>query len=311
LEQIKKQVIDDHVNNKLIENACKDGTELGYKLFGGQWTRVSGAMWLSVRSSLDLSNLAMINKTTEYLKVKNDSAESLNFAREAVKTYGNGGEVDYDNEILKDKSFIGTKADCVLKSLISKGNNLFKKTSEAFTGNKSKYNLNFVMLDKLDAALARTPFPESEKIITINMNSSRIETSSAMNIASIIIHETIHAELHRIILTNNSGPNPLPSHLYEWYTDIWKRYEGLYSNPQRVATAAEHNYMAYFFIDPITNSLREFDDRTHPLINYKSFAWTGLESYGKDAGLITQSEIDNLVRLSSIIGTDGHSNPCD
>lgn len=51
------------------------------------------------------------------------------------------GEVDFKNEIIKDPSFIGTKAECVLDELISSGNNLFRKTSEAFTNGKSKYKI--------------------------------------------------------------------------------------------------------------------------------------------------------------------------
>ena len=93
---------------------------------------------------------------------------------------------------------------------------------------------------------------------------------------------------------------------------MWNYYEGYYNgNQNQTATAAEHNYMALYRINNIAQGLRQFDNNSHPLANYKYFAWTGLETYGTTAQIITNSELNNLASLSAIVKTDNHSNPCD
>lgn len=130
-----------------------------------------------------------------------------------------------------------------------------------------------------------------------------------MDLATEILHETIHAELHRIKLTNNAGPNSLQTAQYNWYVKLWDFYEN--DNMNVTATTAEHYYMANYFINPIASGLRQFDQNTHLLDNYKYFAWTGLQDYGKNAGYITSSELTSLANLSQIVINDSHVNPCD
>lgn len=116
--------------------------------------------------------------------------------------------MNFENEIIKDPSFIGTKADCVLNTLISTNNNLFKKTSQAFTGNRSKFKIKFITYRET------TDVADENGIIEIRFNMAQVSNSNAIDLARIIFHETIHAELHRIKLTNNAGPNPLPQAQY-------------------------------------------------------------------------------------------------
>jgi hypothetical protein len=69
--------------------------------------------------------------------------------------------------------------------------------------------------------------------------------------------------------------------------------------------------MSNYFINPIASGLREFDDNTHLLENYKFYAWHGLHDYGKRNGFITSSELINLAELSETVRDDTHTNPCD
>jgi len=255
------------------------------------------------------SHHAEVGNFNNYLESNNRSPESINFARAAIEALRNDGEVDFNNEFIKDKSFIGTPADCVLNALISSGNNLFKRTSEAFTQGKSKYRLKFTTFNKpSDLAIARTPLPDSSGIINIEFNLARINQAS-IELATQILHEIIHAELHRIKLSNNAGPNSLPTEQYNWYVKLWEFFEN--DDIGRTATSAEHTFMANYYIKPIASGLREFDENTHPLKNYKYFAWTGLQNYGKLNGYITQAELNDLAVLSQIVNNDTHTNPCD
>lgn len=110
---------------------------------------------------------------------------------------------------------------------------------------------------------------------------SLINKSAEGTLASTILHELIHAELHRIKLTNNEGPHALSTTKYNWYIKMWKSYENIYPTQNEVASAAEHFYMANYFINPIAEGLREYDNNSNNVENYKFFAWTGLEYYGK------------------------------
>lgn len=246
----------------------------------------------------------------KYTKDNNYSIDAFNFVNAALNIEKTGGIADFENEILKDSSFIGTKADCVLNALISSGNNLFKKTSQAFTDGKSKFKLKFlVQALKDDGRIAETPLPNDQGIIEIRFDPDYVNSETAIEFANTILHESTHAELHRIKLTNNSGPNSLPNHLYNWYVNMWKDYEKIYSYVGEVATHAEHYYMANLLIDPFSKALREFDDFTHSTNHYKALAWQGLEDYKK--AYITNDELKALGDLYDLVKNDNHENTCD
>lgn len=241
-----------------------------------------------------------------------DEEGTDDFSDAASNVFEDHGEVDFDNKILKDSSFVGTKMDCVLEELISTGNNLFKQTSEAFTGNNSKYNILFTTYNSTlnNHKNAQTPLPDSSGIIEIQFNlSSGIQNEDAVIIAETTLHETIHAELHRIKLSNNAGPNPLPSNRYKWYLDLWNALDA--GESTFGASNAEHYFMAYFLINPIATGVREFDNNSHNIDNYKYFAWGGLEKFGKKGGYITQEELDDLQELSEIVLSDNNFSPCN
>ncbi|PQV48463.1 hypothetical protein CLV33_105323 [Jejuia pallidilutea] len=175
--------------------------------------------------------------------------------------------------------------------------------------------------DGSDPAPARTPFNSSGNIITIRFNLAvATDATLAIDLAGTILHESIHAELHRLKLTNNSGPNPLPASLFNWYMQMWSFYEAInnedFDDPldvlNQTAADSQHNLMAFRFIDPIASGLREFDENSYPLDNYKHYVWSdGLDEYGLDAGYITDNELTRLSILSKIVRDDNHKNTCD
>ena len=209
------------------------------------------------------------------------------------------GEVDFTNEFIKDPSFVGTKADCVLKELIATGNNVFRKTSEAFTQNRSKFKLRFTTINNTNTnAGAQTPFPNvnSNGIISIEINLSVISGSNHLSYANTILHESIHAELHRLKLSGNSGSNPLPNDLYDFYMYMWDFYEEVENpDPNYVATQSQHYFRAQYYVDNIANGLKEFNGNQKNIEEYKYLAWERLQKYGKNGGFITQAELNAMV----------------
>ncbi|MCH4821769.1 hypothetical protein ML462_01170 [Gramella lutea] len=260
------------------------------------------------------NNTRLYESTLSYLISKNHTTDSRNFSYSALLAVMDGGDVDFENEIIKDQSFIGIKADCVLEELINTGNNLFKRTSEAFTDNRSKYRIKFTTYNESsDSADARTAMPDSNNVIEIRININRTglaNNSNAIDLAALILHEVNHAELHRIHLSNNSGPNPLPTAKFEWFEKLWRLYDNpLNSEPPQ--TTSEHYYMSRHMIDPIAYSVREYDKNLHNIENYLFFAWQGLEEYGKSSGQITQQELNDLAWLSNAVTHDSYNSPCD
>lgn len=261
----------------------------------------------------DLQQLSPTNISaiTNFISANDCDEENIAFIELAIEALDNDGEVDFENKIIKDESFISTKADCVLNELINSENNIFKTASEAFTNNNSKYRLYFTVGNVQGAGAASASLPFDDGIIRITFDSGYVNSMTAMVTAKEILHETIHAELHRIYLDGNEGPNSLPQDRYDWYISLWEFFENEFDEQGYVASYAEHTYMANYFIDNIANGLRAFDNYTHPVDHYFGFAWEGLEEMGIEANYITQSQYEDYVELNSIIENDDNDNNCD
>lgn len=272
---------------------------------------LSQRMWIN-----DPVNSSKVNEILNFLTLEGRSEESKNFAKAAIDAFIVSGQVDFQNKFIKDPSFIGTKAECVLDELVKSENNIFKKTSEAFTGGRSQYRIKFTTYyDPEDLkAEARAGLPNSKGIIEIKFNlavTAQYTNSTALSNAINILHEIIHAELHRIKLSNNAGPNPLPVEQFNTYMKFWDFFDNPSRTPDEVATLAEHYIMSEHYITPIAEGLREFDKNLHDIENYKYFAWQGLESYGKQAKLITNAELYDLAQLTEVVLNDSYNSPCD
>ena len=133
---------------------------------------------------------------------------------------------------------MSTKEHCVLQELINSNNNLIKRVSNQFTQNKSQFKLKFTTYNNPnDSAHMRTgPDPNHPSIILIRLNLSQAN-GKAIDLASSILHEAIHAELHRIYLSNNESPYSYPPQQYNWLVELYKTYENLEGGS---ATPAHH-----------------------------------------------------------------------
>lgn len=254
-------------------------------------------------------NINQLLAVYNYINQNNCNPETKAFAKAVIEA-GPDAEVDYTNEIIIDETLNNTRAKCVLKELISSNNNIFKKVSEAFTDNNSQYKLKFELGYLNGGTSATASLPDSLGIITIKIDDDYVNSNS-IDLANDILHETIHAELHRIYLSNNSGPNPLPNDLYNWYVKLWEHFENYSDNIGETAAQAEHTFMAKYYINNIAKGLREFDNYSQELIYYKGFAWYGLENEGINAGYVTQQEINEFINLKTLIYNDSHQNNCD
>jgi len=245
------------------------------------------------RCLTNTGNTAFAEEALNYLYSNENSQDAKVFVALASKSSCNGGTVDFDDNVILSKKFKdNAKLKCVYDKLAGDNSALFKDTVGAFIDNPN-VNLILTIGDCQGAAGACTQdqYVEETGIITIkikNINETPIE------IAQMIIHEAIHAELAKYVLERDStvdtNDKPRLFELYKFY-----RESGV---PEK---HIDHPYMALNYITPIASALRQFDNNKYPIDYYKSLAWIGLEDFDVNA-VLTDPLINTYSQyLSTII----------
>ena len=152
-----------------------------------------------------------------------------------------------------------------------------------FDGDMSVANLKLTSSTTLDANTnAETSAPQNY-LITITFNENNLDRP-ILSIARTFIHEMIHAETFRKLLSVAQHPsiqldqnqliqlrNDYPG-LYDYYMR-WK-----WNVPQgQSPSSAQHEAMAQHYRDIIKQALKEFDNSQTDEI-YEALAWTGLKN---------------------------------
>jgi hypothetical protein len=106
--------------------------------------------------------------------------------------------------------------------------------------------------------------------VKITLNQTYLDSASPISIARTMIHESIHAELYRKMVSVGMNPSIKD---FPGLFDYYQRYEN---------SSAQHNLMADFYIPLIIQGLKEFDGQqgidtsSRPLNFYEGMAWGGL-----------------------------------
>ena len=278
---------------------------------------------LDITHTLDLTNLQRdwLEKL-ENQNFKSDIENYLNqykgtfmfydtqiFAQQAIIAWilNRNTVIDFDDEIIKDPSFIGTKADCVLEILL-KQKGYFKEVMDAFTNNNSEYKIEFVvgpLSSQNRGADAQTAPPNESNIITITIAPDLI-SKDALEIAAVILHEGVHAQLHRILASGNKTKYNLSSSDYNWLLEL----EEFWSNNSELPTA-QHDFMTVRYVDKLANSIRKFDGNIYPIENYMFFGWDGLYDEGRNRGLINHMLFNEYQDLVKVPLNDNNKTLCD
>ena len=199
-----------------------------------------------------------------------------------------GSSSSHPKEIIQSTSFIGTKIACVFGKM-SRTNTL-KTYLQKFDGSFSVANL-ILKTDDLEAverALTSPPLGTGTSpnyAITIRFNndnsSSGYNQRPTLLNAKTIIHEMIHAELYRKLMSVAQSGN--------LNTDQWTRqqqiayvegirenFPGIYDYYTRYVKNWQHAQMATHYRETIAGALQEFDNKQHSWQFYMDLAWEGL-----------------------------------
>ncbi|WP_333659263.1 hypothetical protein [Flavobacterium sp.] len=132
------------------------------------------------------------NDIMNYIKNSPNCDGANEFAKDAIDSFRNGGEVDFENKIIYDPTFMYTKTDCIHKKLKTNSNDFYYQMLSTFDNN-TNYNLTFKVgnTPNGDWGITKGSSTTSNNyIITISQN---IENGSNLMRTVTLCHELIHA----------------------------------------------------------------------------------------------------------------------
>jgi hypothetical protein len=155
----------------------------------------------------------------------------------------------------------------------------------------------------------------------INLTSS-IHNKPKLIIAVSFIHEIIHAEVFRKMLSA-AQQGHLNTNLYttqnriDYINSLRNNFEGIYDYyVERWKPNWGHQQMAQHYIDTIVSALKQYDDNQHTQEQYEAIAWLGLEgtiawqNLDEDPNLTTEQEQDNITETRTNF-IDNDTNKCN
>ena len=239
----------------------------------------------------DIGNFINVNEILSFLG-DNPSDEELSFAIEVIRTWNENAdaEVDFEDRIIRDSSF--DNEPCFKDNLDQLSTNAIASDYfDNFDGENPVAHLKFTASSFGNNKNAST-YPPQNFVIEIRFNTDKTNRPNT-DIARTIMHEVIHAEIFRKLLSlaqtgNLSGlteqdvidaKDDYPG-IYDYYT----RY--IYNNPN--PSSPQHDMMAQHLIGTLANFLMQFDSSL-TLSEAEALAWSGLKA-GVDAD--SNSEMD-------------------
>ncbi|HKL90015.1 MAG TPA: hypothetical protein VJ880_02415 [Allomuricauda sp.] len=200
--------------------------------------------------------------------------DAKDFAREAVDSWMDGAEVDFEEKIIYDEELL----DCqktVLEALKETPESRISEILNDFSG-EGPESRNYdwkVTTGNLGVTKenARTEYGDNLAITTVNID--RMASATDIKLAATFIHESIDAWLGFYFNQEE------PKNIYDEYVE----YYNAYINKEASANNMGHNAMADVFRNRIKNAIKAYGESKGYVINdsvYEALAWGGLTEIG-------------------------------
>jgi hypothetical protein len=224
----------------------------------------------------------------------------------AANNCGEGNIADENgNCIVQIINNLTGKAKCVFEKLQAQNGNLFLSTIGEFIDNPDFHlQLNSGGECNTGEDACTDGKNIASGLVIINIIS---EGRGTLDLATIILHEGIHAEIYKYVYEYNQGVDPQNR---ENLLGYYFQYQNI-----NIGTA-QHQHMADNFVRPIAEAIRTLDNNRYPLEDYMAFGWEGLRKYGWD-GYYDNGEWVTLDRsqyaaiLDKVLNNTNFNNDCN
>lgn len=192
-----------------------------------------------------------------------------------------------ENEIEEqiDNQLTG-KAKCINDLLTEKGTDFVKILLENFKGN-SEFDIKIVSQDRIFSLKTGDEingngetWPPLNKIININISTSKTIQHAALEGTKTILHEYIHADIYRKLNTKYASTDPLDfKKTYTAYEDQHEAMGALYVSSMR-------NALKHFHKNVLTEDYNKYTAYYEEIPNddfYEALAWRGLKEHNVKA----------------------------
>ena len=235
-----------------------------------------------------MDNAGVRNQLIAFAKA-NNTPQAKAFAVEALKALMDGGEVDFDDQIINE---LTGKALCIYEKIKTSSTG-FKNAIKKFEPEFPVAHLKFDMGD-IEPSRGKTIAPNSnpvtpnspDYVITIRLNNTSSVNSVTKRpnllVAKTIAHEVIHAEMYRKLLSVlDNGGNIDGVTRQDVLEALNGNYPGLYDYYRRHKNW-QHAQMATHYRESLARILQEYDtgiavpNNQQPSQLYMDLAWEGL-----------------------------------
>lgn len=195
-----------------------------------------------------------------------------------------------------DDSQLSGKEDCVYDKLNDLSDS-FKEMIQKFDGDFPVSHLKFESVSSLPNNVNARTLPPQNYLITIQINSNNISRPN-LSIARTFIHETIHAEMFRRILSIMDNGGDLDGLTRQQWTQKLSNgdYPGIFDYYSRYGVdGMQHEQIAGHYRSTISDMLKEFQPGLSQDV-YDALAWEGLKGTTTWNSL-SQEEKNNIVDL--------------
>jgi hypothetical protein len=210
-------------------------------------------------------------------------------------------------DTVMDADFVkNAKAMCALNKLMK--NNYYRGALNKFIGESKPIDLTFKLAEIVQEPGFRTmgntipnPVSWSADNIDVTIAKNLIDNLSSLEVALTLVHEGIHAEIFRKLITIH-GPSQLNNMNFPSLFNLYTQY--------KANAAYDHEYIARFYVETIASTLKQYDNNKFGDDYYKALSWTGLKGTDAYNNLTDAEKYDIQTKTAAILANRNKSN-CD